>query len=143
MSPRNTAVLRWILKMVEHAVSVFMLFADAVLFNNFYETPIEKDTLLVALLAEEKEREKKIRNKLYYENVVPRYNLEDFRSHFRMKRRTVSVLENLLAVRGGHPPMEVRKQLLITLWILRNPECLHSDADRFDVCRATTYRVYR
>ena len=50
-----------------------------------------------------------------------------------MKRRTVSVLENLLAVRGalphnadgrGHPLVEVRKQLLITLWILGNPECL-------------------
>ena len=59
MSLRNTAVLRWILKMGEHAVSVFMLFADAVLFDNFYETPIEKDALLLALLAEEKEREKK------------------------------------------------------------------------------------
>ena len=119
--------------MGEHAVSVFMLFADAVLFDNFYETPIEKDALLLALLAKEKEREKKIRNKLYYENVVPLYNLEDFRSHFRMKRRTVSVLENLLAVRGalphnadgrGHPLVEVRKQLVITLWILGNPECL-------------------
>ena len=138
--------------MAEHAVSVFMLFADAVLFDNFYETPIEKDALLLALLAKEKEREKKIRNKLYYENVVPCYNLEDFRSHFCMKRRTVSVLENLLAVRGalphngdgrGHPPVEVRKQLLITLWMLGNPECLRLVADQFDVCRATTYRVYR
>ena len=94
--------------MAEHAVSVFMLFADAVLFDNFYETPIEKDALLLALLAKEKEREKKIRNKLYYENVVPRYNLEDFRSHFRMKRRTVSVLENLY-VKTVHLFRENRK----------------------------------
>jgi len=44
---------------------------------------------------------------------------------------------------GGRPPVELRKQILLSLWVLGNPECLRSVADRFDVCRATAYRVYR
>ena len=69
-----------------------------------------------------------------------------------MSRHTVTVLEHLLSVHNdiphytghrGRPPVELRKEILLTLWILGNPECLCSVADRFDVCRATAYRVYR
>lgn len=69
-----------------------------------------------------------------------------------MSLHTVTVLEHLLSVHNdiprytgdrGRPPVELRKQILLTLWILGNPEYLRSVADRFDVCRATAYRVYR
>ena len=69
-----------------------------------------------------------------------------------MSRHTVTVLQHLLSAHddiplfsdhGGRPPVELRRQILLTLWILGNPECLRSVADRFDVCRATAYRVYR
>ena len=35
---------------------------------------------------------------------------------------------------GGRPPVQLRKKILLTLWIIVNPECLRSLADRFDVC---------
>ena len=44
---------------------------------------------------------------------------------------------------GGRPPLELRKQILLTLWILGNAECLRSVADRFDVCKSTAYQLYR
>ena len=105
--------------------------------------------LLVAGLLRRKEH---VRTKNFYEITVPSYISEDFRSHFPMSRHTVTVLELLLAVHNdiphntghrGRPPVELRKQILLSLWILGNPECLRSVADRFDVCRATAYRVYR
>ena len=45
--------------------------------------------------------------------------------------------------KGGRPPVDLMTQLLVTLWILGNPECLRSVADRFDICKATAFRVYR
>lgn len=65
--------------------------------------------------------------------VFPRYSAYDFRSDFWMSGYTVSVFDNLLNACGtlsclneeiGQPLFELRKQLLITLWILGNPECL-------------------
>lgn len=110
------------------------------------------DEAILLLLAAWPSRKEHVRTKNFYENTVPNYIPEDFRSHFRMSRHTVTVLEHLLSVHndipqfsdhGGRPPVELRKQILLTLWILGNPECLRSVADRFDVCRATAYRVYR
>ena len=43
----------------------------------------------MAFLASEKEDG----SKLYFENVIPRYSADEFRSHFRMSRHTVSVSE--------------------------------------------------
>ena len=40
--------------------------------------------------------------------------------------------------------MEVKqKQVLITIWILRNPECLRSVADRFNITKSILFGVYR
>ena len=40
--------------------------------------------------------------------------------------------------------MELKqKQILITIWILGNPECLRSVADRFNVTKSILFRVYR
>ena len=112
----------------------------------------DDEAVLFLLAAGQLVRKEHVRTKNFYEITVPSYIPEDFRSHFRMSRHTVTVLEHLLSVHGdlpqytgdrGRPPVELRKQILITLWILGNPECLRSVADRFDVCRATAYRVYR
>ena len=82
----------------------------------------------------------------------PSYIPEDFRSHFHVSLHTVAVVEHLLSFCNdiphytcdrARPPVELRKEILLMLWILRNPECLLSVADRFDICRATAYRVYR
>ena len=42
----------------------------------------------------------------------------------------------------GRPTIDLRKQILITLWILENPECLRSVADRFDIRKGSAFRVY-
>ena len=69
-----------------------------------------------------------------------------------MSRRALEFLEDLLAVlpglphepkQGGRPPIPLRKQILITLWVLGNQESLRSVAYRFGVTRSCAYRVYR
>ena len=40
--------------------------------------------------------------------------------------------------------MELKqKQVLITIWILGNPECQRSVADRFNITKSILFRVYR
>ena len=40
--------------------------------------------------------------------------------------------------------MELKqKQILITIWILGNPECLRSMADRFNITKSILVGVYR
>ena len=60
-----------------------------------------EDELFLAFLAGVKKEKKEYSNELYFENIIPRYSANDFRSHLRMSRHTVSVLENLLATRGA------------------------------------------
>ena len=45
--------------------------------------------------------------------------------------------------RRGRPPVSVEKQLLLTLWVLGNPECLGSVSDRFNVTKSSVYRIVR
>lgn len=75
---------------------------------------------------------KKPRVQLFIENVVDHYNEVDFKSHFRVTRRTCDHLLNVLGERisyneapagpGGHPFTEPKQQLLFALWILGNQE---------------------
>ena len=47
--------------------------------------------------------------------------------------------------RGPPPPCKQalkQKQLLIMIWILGNPECLRSVADRFKITKSILFRVY-
>ena len=85
--------------------------------------------------------------------VVPSYSPDCFRCHFRMSRETFAFLEGLLRVclemipyqahnHGGTAPVELRKQILITIWMVANPECIISVSDRFDISRSTFYEVY-
>ena len=80
---------------------------------------------------------------------MAQYSLQTFRSHFRMSKRTVEFsVEALLAVvpallhqpkQGGRAPIPLRKQILLTLWVLGNPESLRSVADRFGMTRSSAY----
>ena len=91
------------------------------------------DEAPLLLLLQSRHHTGQVRMTAYFEEIVPRYSPSDFRSHFRMSRGSVSFLEGLLAVfpelpqmqsHGGRAPVDLRKQILITLWILGNPECL-------------------
>ena len=129
------------------AANLFLFFEE--MLGDLPQTERSEDAAILFLVAGSYyERKGHARTKFFYENIVPLYNPEDF----RMSRHTVSVLEHLLSVHndipqfadhGGRPPVVLRKQILLTLWVFGDPECLRSVADRFDVCRASAYRVYR
>lgn len=89
----------------------------------------------------------------YFEVVVPSCSPDCFRCHFRMSRESVAFLEGLFGVcpemipyqahdNGGRAPFVLRKQILITIWMLANPECIRSVSDRFDISRSTCHEVY-
>ena len=91
----------------------------------------EDDEFLFFLLIDSKERKSLVRIDNYFERIIPLYSVSDFRSHFRMSKTSVSCLERLLAAcpdlppeqrNGGRPVMDLEKQVLITMWILGNPE---------------------
>ena len=112
----------------------------------------EDDEFLFFLLIDSKERKSLVRIDNYFERIIPLYSVSDFRSHFQMSRTTVSCLKRLLAAcpdlpheqrNGGRPVIDLEKQVLITMWILGNPECLRSVADRFNVTKSSAFRVYR
>ena len=96
-----------------------------------------------------RERQNHVRIENYFERIKP---LKDFWSHFRISRTTVSRLEHLLLTcpglphgqrNGGRHTIDLQKQVLITIWILGNPECLRSVADRFNITKSILFRVYR
>ena len=43
----------------------------------------------------------------------------------------------------GRPPVSVKKQLLITMWVLGNPETIRSVSDRFNVTKSSVFRIVR
>ena len=119
------------------------LFAD----NSVLEeaSSCEDEEFLFFLLIDSKERKSLVRIDNYFERIIPLYSVSDFRSHFQMSRTTVSCLKRLLAAcpdlpheqrNGGRPVIDLEKQVLITMWILGNPECLRSAADQFNVTKS-------
>lgn len=64
----------------------------------------------------------------YLDEIVPRYTIRQFRSHFRITPETANELENKIApllVRAGlegRLPINPRTQILATLWILATPD---------------------
>ena len=69
-----------------------------------------------------------------------------------MSRTTVSCMERLLATclelphgqrSGGRSATDLQKQVLITIRILGNSECLRSVAARFNITKLILFRVYR
>ena len=82
------------------------------------------------------------------------YHPDDFRQHFRVSRKTADILATALGhcsniakstdrVRRGRVPMNVHKQLLVTLWMLATQETIRGMADRFGICGASVYRTVR
>jgi hypothetical protein len=101
------------------------------------EDDINLDIDILMLVREWCERVKNVkipRVEKFIDNTVDRYNEIEFKSHFRVTRRTFGNLENLLSghitsQNGdeqhqiiGHPFTEPRKQILFALWLLGSPE---------------------
>ena len=99
-----------------------------------------------------RERQSHVHIEKYFERIKLIYIVSDFLSHFRMSRTTVSCMERLLATclglphgqrSGGRSATDLQKQVLITIRILGNPECLRSVAARFNITKLILFRVYR
>ncbi|XP_043469635.1 uncharacterized protein LOC122503232 [Leptopilina heterotoma] len=82
------------------------------------------------LIAMTKEVHEKIRG--YFEEIIPRYSISDFKSHFRMTRRTFQNLLETLAPslidwRNAEQTTDPEKQLCIAVWLLCNLEVYRYD----------------
>lgn len=69
-----------------------------------------------------------VREQLYVNEIIPRFNNKVFRQHFRMTKTTYENLERRLAPmlmrvgKEGRPMIPVRNQLLSVIWLLATPD---------------------
>ena len=112
----------------------------------------DEELLLFFLFFFLRERQSHVHIEKYFERIKLIYIVSDFLSHFRMSRTTVSCMERLLATclglphgqrSGGRSATDLQKQVLITIRIIGNPECLRSVAARFNITKLILFRVYR
>ena len=76
-----------------------------------------------------------------FEQTIPTYSLDEFKSHFRMQRSTCEIVVREVMATGnisagnpfGRQVIDPRKQVLIFLWCMANQETTRLVADRFNV----------
>ena len=66
------------------------------LFDIALSSPNEGELFWLLSWSEETRERKEFRNELSFENIIHRYGADDFYSHFRISRHTVSVLKESL-----------------------------------------------
>ncbi|XP_021355874.1 protein ANTAGONIST OF LIKE HETEROCHROMATIN PROTEIN 1-like [Mizuhopecten yessoensis] len=82
----------------------------------------------------------------YYEEVVPLYQIDNFKTFFRVERHTFEFLCQQIGEKlqynnhGGRISISPEKQLCITLWYMGSQSNIHDIADRFGV---TDFSVLR
>ena len=87
----------------------------------------------------------------YFEQTVPFYSIDEFQSHFHMKRTTFEILVREVVGTGvlpvgnpfGRQVIDARKQVSIFLWCIANQETTRLIADRFNVTYSSVSRVVR
>jgi len=87
----------------------------------------------------------------YFEQTVPLYYVDEFQSHFRLKRTTFEILVREAVGTGvlpignvfGRQVIDKRKQVSIFLWFIANQESTRLVADRFNVTFSSVSRVVR
>ena len=90
------------------------------------------------------------RNKDFYENVLPTYRIDEFKSHFRMTRGTFEALCREVQGTGripqqhafGRPPIPLDKQVFAFVWFMANSDVIRSVCDRFDVTLSSLNRIF-
>lgn len=98
---------------------------------------------------EDEEPIARIRNQNYYEIIVPAYSDADFKSHFRMNRRTMERLIDVLRPHwklqgsNGRPLMSIEKATHMGVWYLSVQESYRQTGDRFNVERGNCYKICR
>ena len=87
----------------------------------------------------------------FFEETVPLYHGDVFRSHFRMTPSTFEMLCQLLAPsehipKGnafGRRPIDPQKQIAVTVWALANQESCRQISDRFNITMSSVSRCIR
>uniref|UniRef100_T1J8U3 DDE Tnp4 domain-containing protein n=1 Tax=Strigamia maritima TaxID=126957 RepID=T1J8U3_STRMM len=86
----------------------------------------------------------------YISTVIPQYNDEQFRRHFRLKKSTVEFLMQLLSgdLNDDHVVCPGRRRLsgevnvLMPIWTLSNQESFRGICDRFGISDGHGYRIF-
>lgn len=89
------------------------------------------------------------RSEGFFENILPRYSLDEFKGHFRMTRASLEALCREVQATGrvpqrhsyGRPPIPFEKQVLAFVWFIANSEVMRSVCDRFDVTLSSLNRI--
>ncbi|KAJ8914227.1 hypothetical protein NQ315_003590 [Exocentrus adspersus] len=91
----------------------------------------------------EDDKEPLPRNESYYEETIPRYDVDDFHAHFRMSRRTLEMLTRNIGHRRdlGHEE-QLDKEVAFTIWMLAKPESFRACSDRFGYPRSTGHNIF-
>ncbi|XP_018307726.1 putative nuclease HARBI1 [Mycetomoellerius zeteki] len=92
------------------------------------------------------ERRMRSKNEHYYEVIVPRYNDYVFKEHFRMSRVTFENLVHIIghAMHSNHNnPVDLRKKVMFTIWILAKQESYLSAGDRFNLAKSTAHGIVK
>lgn len=114
------------------------------------ENEIEEDVVCFSAIRLFMRREiSRIRG--YFEVTVPVYELDVFRSHFRMTRTTFELLAQMIIPSEhipngnafGRPVVEPDKQIAMALWMMANQETHRQISDRFDVSLSSVSRCFR
>jgi hypothetical protein len=130
---------------------LFFTALEELIESDIYSSTNEKMLPIVSKFFPSTERQPAVRIHQYAQCIVPSYSDSTFRSHFRLSRNSAEILVGLLARcpeipsqhLRGRPPVSVEKQLLITMWVLGNPETIRSVSDRFNVTKSSVFRIVR
>ena len=75
-------------------------------------------------------RRKIEKNEGFWEETIPRFDSQQFKAHFRLSPDTFEIFyrnicqldSRCLELKSGNPPINIEKQIFITLWYLANTE---------------------
>ena len=130
--------------------------AQLLLLNEMLDFSLEKENLvnsdddipILAAVATHMRRDLH-RNKGFYENSLPAYTIDEFKSHLRMTRWTFEALCREVHATGkvpqqhafGRPPIPLDKHVFAFVWFIANSEVIRSVCDRFDVTLSSLNRI--
>ncbi|XP_014670057.1 PREDICTED: putative nuclease HARBI1 [Priapulus caudatus] len=83
----------------------------------------------------------------YAENIVPQYNFDDFRYHYRLSRESFQYLLEQLGPRliatniGGDVAVLPQKMMLIFVWYMATQESMRETAHLFGISISTTHGI--
>lgn len=84
-------------------------------------------------------------NEHYFEVTVQHYNLDEFKSHFRMSRLAMQSLCEIIAplLHERHLFISLEKKMCFFVWLLAKQESFLAVSDRFGFNKGTGYYIFK